>query len=486
MIKFATLLIFCRVYCPMSVVTRFAPSPTGFLHIGGARTALFNWLYARHCGGKFLLRIEDTDRERSTESAVTAILDGLRWLGLEWDGEIIYQFSRVKRHQEIVQQLLDTGKAYYCYCTPKDLEDMRQKARQEGRQPRYEGIWRDRDPRNAPLDLKPVVRLKVIQEGETRLQDLVQGEVCVQNTQLDDMILLRADQTPTYMLAVVVDDIDMNVSHIIRGDDHLTNTFRQLQIYYALDAKIPLFSHVPLIHGADGAKLSKRHGALGVDAYRDMGFLPEALCNYLIRLGWGHGNEEIITRPQAIDWFDIKDVGRAASRFDIAKLAALNAYYLRLRDDDDLVQQVLPFLQPHSDCVLKENLLYQQRLRAAMPGLKQRARTLVELADSALFLILPRPLPFDAKAQAILTPENRMLLSKVKTSLEHLSNWEEDDLEQTLRQLSVSLEVKMGMLAQPLRAALTGKGVSPGIFEVMIALGAKETLERLQDVIGSL
>ncbi|MGI4850904.1 MAG: glutamate--tRNA ligase [Janthinobacterium lividum] len=469
----------------MSIVTRFAPSPTGFLHIGSARTALFNWLYARHCGGQFLLRIEDTDRERSTEPAVEAILNGLKWLGLDWDGDVVYQFSRIKRHQDIVQQLLDTGTAYYCYSSPEELEAMREKARQEGRQPRYDGTWRDRDPQDAPSDRKPVVRLKVTQAGETRLQDLVQGEVCVQNAQLDDMILLRADGTPTYMLAVVVDDIDMNVSHIIRGDDHLTNTFRQLQIYQALKAKMPIYSHVPLIHGADGAKLSKRHGALGAEAYQDMGFLPEALCNYLIRLGWGHGDEEIITRPQAIDWFDIKDVGRAASRFDINKLTSLNAHYLRQRADEELVQLVLPFLQSHIGTPLKENSIYQQRLRTAMPGLKQRARTLVELAESALFLIQPRPISFDDKAKAVLTPQSLELLGKVKDSLENASNWQEADLEQTLRQLSEHLGVKMGALAQPLRAALTGKGVSPGIFEVMMALGAKETLERLKDVIGS-
>ena len=360
MVKLAILLNFCRVSCLMSVVTRFAPSPTGFLHIGSARTALFNWLYARHCGGKFLLRIEDTDRERSTESAVTAILDGLRWLGLDWDEDVVFQFSRVKRHQAVVQELLAAGQAYYCYSSPQELEEMREKARQEGRQPRYDGTWRDRDPQEAPSDRQPVVRLKVTQTGETKLQDLVQGDVCVQNNQLDDMILLRADQTPTYMLAVVVDDIDMNITHIIRGDDHLTNTFRQLQIYHALNANIPSFSHVPLIHGADGAKLSKRHGALGAEAYRDMGFLPEALCNYLIRLGWGHGDEEIITRTQAIDWFDIKDVGRAASRFDMVKLTSLNAHYLRQYNDDELVQLVLPFLQPHTDTILKENLQYQQ------------------------------------------------------------------------------------------------------------------------------
>ena len=465
----------------MNVVTRFAPSPTGFLHIGSTRTALFNWLYARHHGGKFLLRIEDTDRERSTNEAIQAIIEGLQWLGLIWDDEIIFQFSRAVRHQEAAQGLVAQGKAYYCFCTPQELDAMREKARAEGRQPRYDGRWRDRDPREAPPDVRPVIRLKVPKEGETVVQDLVQGEVRVQNAQLDDMVLLRADQTPTYMLAVVVDDHDMNITHIIRGDDHLTNTFRQIQIYEAMGWHPPLFSHIPLIHGQDGAKLSKRHGALGVEAYRDMGFLPEALRNYLLRLGWGHGDDEIISQAQAIKWFDIKDVGRAASRFDMAKLTFVNAHYLRESDDERLINLLDPFFQKMRPIELAAPL--KERLLKAMPGLKQRARTLEELAANALFLIHPRPLPFDEKAKSLLTSEAKSLLQKALETFKVVSIWNETTLETTLRTLAESLDIKMGVLAQPLRAALTGRSISPGIFEVMIALGKEESLERIQDVL---
>ncbi len=468
----------------MTIVTRFAPSPTGFLHIGSVRTALFNWLYARHCGGKFLLRIEDTDRERSTEEAVHAIINGLKWLHLDWDDDIVFQFSRATRHQEVAQALVKQGKAYYCYSSPQELEEMRERARHEGRQPRYDGTWRDRDPQEAPQDRQPVIRLKVDPTGETMIQDLVQGEVRVQNNQLDDMVLLRADQTPTYMLAVVVDDIDMNITHIIRGDDHLTNTFRQLQIYQALGAQVPSFSHIPLIHGADGAKLSKRHGALGIENYQAMGFLPEALCNYLLRLGWGYGNEELISRDQAICLFDIKDVGRGASRFDLTKLSSVNAHYLRVRSDEDLVKELQPFLFSQTGIDIHDNADLQQRLLKAMPGLKQRAKTLIELSENALFIVQKRPLDFDEKAQKVLTSEARQILHSISQTLKSVTSWEEVILEEKIRLLAEELGLKMGALAQPLRAALTGKSVSPGIFEVMIALGSKETLERLQDVVG--
>jgi glutamyl-tRNA synthetase len=466
----------------MNVVTRFAPSPTGFLHIGSARTALFNWLYARHHGGKFLLRIEDTDRDRSTNEAIKAIIEGLKWLELDWDDNIIFQFARAARHQEAAHALVAQGKAYYCFCTPQELEEMREKARAEGRQPRYNGYWRDRSPHEAPSGVRPVIRLKVPEEGETIIQDLVQGEIRVQNAQLDDMVLLRADQTPTYMLAVVVDDYEMNISHVIRGDDHLTNTFRQLQIYEAMGWNPPLFSHIPLIHGEDGAKLSKRHGALGVEAYRDMGFVPEAMCNYLLRLGWGHGDDEIISRTQAVEWFDIKDVGRSASRFDMAKLTSVNAHYVRERNDEDLVRLVTPILQKISDVELTE--LLNKRLLRGMSGLKQRARTLQELAENALFLIHSRPLPLDEKAQKILADsEVASLLRQVLNILQTLPEWEEKNLEEALRTLAESLQIKMGALAQPLRAALTGQSISPGIFDVMITLGREESLERIQDVL---
>ena len=368
----------------MTVVTRFAPSPTGFLHIGGARTALFNWLFARHHGGTFLLRIEDTDRARSTEAAVEAILDGLKWLELDWDGDAVSQFERRGRHAEVAHQMLAAGHAYRCYASPEELEAMRAEQKATGQPMRYDGRWRDRDPAEAPAGISPVIRLKAPQEGETVLADHVQGEVRVQNAQLDDMVLLRADGTPTYMLSVVVDDHDMNVTHVIRGDDHLTNTFRQIQIYRAMGWDLPQFAHIPLIHGADGAKLSKRHGALGVDAYRDMGYLPEAVRNYLLRLGWGHGDDEIISTEQAIEWFDLGGIGRSPSRFDFAKLDNLNAHYMRLADDARLVSLIVPLIEAKSGGHVSSEA--RDLLTRAMPGLKQRAKTLVELADSAHFL----------------------------------------------------------------------------------------------------
>lgn len=467
----------------MTVVTRFAPSPTGFLHIGGARTALFNYLYARHHGGTFLLRIEDTDRDRSTNEAIQAIIHGLKWLELAWDGDIIFQFARANRHQEVAHQLVAEGKAYYCFCTPEELEAMREKAKAEGRQPRYDGTWRDRNPHEAPSGVRPVVRLKVPLIGETTVEDGVQGRVTVQNEQLDDMILLRADGTPTYMLAVVVDDHDMGITHIIRGDDHLTNTFRQWQIYQAMGWETPHFSHIPLIHGPDGSKLSKRHGALGVEAYQEMGFLPEAMCNYLLRLGWAHGDDEIISRAQAISWFDLPAVGRSPSRFDMAKLQSVNAHYLKEADDQRLFDLIQPVLtKKHGDLpdFRKQNLL------KGMPGLKQRAKTLIELEENAGIYAAPRPLFLDEKAKALLNEEG---LLKIRTALEafgSFEDWTEEELEACLRQLCERLGEKLGTFAQPLRAALTGRGVSPGIFEVMSILGKEESLARIKDVLTSL
>src|SRR5438270_3275003 len=392
----------------MSVVLRFAPSPTGFLHIGGARTALFNWLFARHHGGKFLLRIEDTDRVRSTPEAVAAIIDGLDWLGLGWDGDIIHQFARAPRHAEIARQLLTAGHAYYCYCTPAELEAMRERARAEKRSVRYDGTWRDRDPSEAPAGVAPAIRLKAPQHGSTKICDLVQGEVTVANTELDDLIILRADGTLTFNFSVVVDDHDMGITHVIRGDEHLNNAFRQKQIYDALGWALPEFAHVPLIHGEDGAKLSKRHGALAIDTYRDLGYLPEALRNYLLRLGWSHGDDEIISTEQAIEWFDIDAVGRAPARFDFAKLDSLNGHYIRAAESDRLVALIAPRLatalgQPLTDIGLG-------RLRPAMPDLKLRAKHLVELAASARFLVAPRPIRLDEKAARLLTPDARRLL----------------------------------------------------------------------------
>ena len=464
------------------VVTRFAPSPTGFLHIGGARTALFNWLFARHAGGKMLLRIEDTDRERSTREAIAAILDGLSWLGLDWDGETTYQFQRAARHREIAESLLAAGQAYHCYASQQELEEMREKARAEGRPPRYDGRWRDRSPAEAPAGVKPVIRLKAPVTGETVLEDLVQGRVTWANEHLDDLILLRSDGTPTYMLAVVVDDHDMGVTHIIRGDDHLTNAARQMQIYQALGWEVPTMAHIPLIHGSDGAKLSKRHGALGVDAYRAMGYLPGALRNYLVRLGWSHGDQEIFSTQEMIEAFDLGHVGRSAARFDFAKLEHLNGHYIRHTPDEELVaaiDETLPFLP--NGAGLRLGAARRGQLLAAMPGLKERAKTLVELLDGAMFLFVERPLQLDGKAAAILADGGRVHIAQLVPRFADLNEWTAAATEAVVRRYVEETGVKLGQVAQPLRAALTGKSTSPGIFDVLEVLGREESLGRLQD-----
>jgi len=462
----------------MTVVARFAPSPTGFLHIGSARTALFNCLFAKHHGGKYLLRIEDTDRARSTEPAVAAILDGLSWLGLQWDGEVVYQFQRAARHAEVARQMLAKGKAYHCYASPLELDEMRAAQKKAGVPMRYDGRWRDRDPKDAPPGVAPVIRLKAPQSGKTVIQDAVQGEVTVENAQLDDMILLRADGTPTYMLAVVVDDHDMGVTHVIRGDDHLNNAFRQVQIIKAMGWPEPVYAHIPLIHGPDGAKLSKRHGALGVDAYRDMGFLPAALRNYLLRLGWGHGDDEIISTEQAIEWFDLEAVGRAASRFDLARLTNLNAHYLRETADTELLPLVLPRIEAKIGGTIDPVGL--QRITRGMNGVKQRWRTLVELADNLVFYAKDgAPAIADDKARALLTPEARALLRKLAHALDGENDWSEKHTEDAIRRFAESEGVKLGQVAQPLRVALSGSTASPGIFEVLTVLGAAETKHRL-------
>jgi glutamyl-tRNA synthetase len=464
----------------MTVVTRFAPSPTGFLHIGGARTALFNWLFARHHGGTFLLRIEDTDRARSTDAAVEAILDGLKWLELTWDGDAVSQFQRRDRHAEVAHQMMAAGHAYRCYASPEELEAMRAAQKAAGQPMRYDGRWRDRDPAEAPAGVSPVIRLKAPQEGETVIADHVQGEVRVQNAQLDDMVLLRADGTPTYMLSVVVDDHDMNVTHVIRGDDHLTNTFRQVQIYRAMGWDLPEFAHIPLIHGADGAKLSKRHGALGVDAYRDMGYLPEALRNYLLRLGWGHGDDEIISTEQAIEWFDLDGIGRSPSRFDFAKLDNLNAHYMRLADDARLVDLIVPLIEAKLGRPVGQNA--RDLLTRAMPGLKQRAKTLVELADSAHFYVVERPLKLTDKAAELVTGEGASVLADLAGELRLFDAWEATGIEAKVRQYAENKGLKLGKVAQPLRAALSGSTVSPPIFEVAELLGKTESLARIADI----
>lgn len=466
----------------MTVVTRFAPSPTGYLHIGGARTALFNWLFAKHHGGTFLLRIEDTDRARSTQAAVDAILGGLKWLGLDWDGEAISQFARAGRHAEAAHRLVAEGKAYFCYCSPEELQEMRDKAMVEKRPVRYDGRWRDRDPADAPAGVKPVVRLKAPQTGETVIQDAIQGEVRVANDQLDDMILLRADGTPTYMLAVVVDDHDMGITHIIRGDDHLTNAFRQFQLYDALGWDHPLFAHMPLMHGSDGAKLSKRHGAVGIEWYRDQGFLPEALRNYLLRIGWSHGNDEIISTEQAIEWFGLEGVGRAAARFDMAKLTNLNAHYMRQADDARLVAEVVPLLKERVAGAMAPET--EARLAAGIGGLKERAKTLVELADSAVFYARVRPLELTDKAAKLLEGEGRSRLAAFRDRLAALEAWNEGTLEEAARGFAEAGALKLGDVAQPLRAALSGSNVSPPVFAVAAILGREETLGRIGDALG--
>ncbi|MEN5299061.1 glutamate--tRNA ligase [Brucella sp. TWI559] len=468
------------------VVTRFAPSPTGFLHIGGARTALFNWLYAKHSGGKMLLRIEDTDRERSTDAATAAILDGLTWLGLDWDGDVISQFERAPRHREVAEELVAKGKAYYCYATPQELEDMREKARAEGRPPRYDGRWRDRDPSEAPAGVKPVIRIKAPREGETLVRDAVQGDVRFPNKDLDDFIILRSDGNPTYMHAVVVDDHDMGVTDIIRGDDHLTNAARQTVIYDAMGWDVPQMSHIPLIHGADGAKLSKRHGALGVDAYRAMGYLPEALRNYLVRLGWSHGDDEIMSTEQMIEWFDVKDINKGAARFDFQKLEAINGVYMRNSDDKalfDALIAVLPEIEGGEELAKALDDKGRAQLLTAMPGLKDRAKTLVELADGAKFIFEQRPLKFDEKAASLLNDEGRAVLKAVLPHLEAATDWTVESLDAAVRAHAEAVGLKLGKVAQPLRAALTGRATSPGVFDVLFVLGRDESLARIKDQI---
>lgn len=463
------------------VVTRFAPSPTGFLHIGGARTALFNWLFARHHGGKFLLRIEDTDRTRSTDAAVTAIFDGLEWLGLGGDEPAVFQFARTPRHAEVANQLLEEGHAYRCYATPEELTELREQQRAAKQPMRYDGRWRDRAPEDAPAGAPFVIRIKAPREGETVIEDAVQGRVVVQNAELDDMILLRSDGTPTYMLAVVVDDHDMGVTHVIRGDDHLNNAFRQLSIIKAMQWEEPIYAHIPLIHGSDGAKLSKRHGALGVDAYRDdMGMLPEAVLNYLLRLGWGHGDEEIISIARAIDLFDIGGVGRSPSRFDIKKLENLNGHYLREADDARLAALVAPRVAARLGKVLSENGL--DILTQAMASLKPRAKNLNEIAEGAEFLFKNCPLDFDEKASALLDDSARALLKKTADALQPVQFWTVEAIEDVIRRVAEDAGLGLGKVAQPLRAALTGRTVSPGIFDVLFLLGKEESLERLNDV----
>ena len=470
----------------MTVVTRFAPSPTGYLHIGGVRTALFNYLYAKHMGGKFLLRIEDTDRERSVPEAIEAITQGLRWIGLQWDGEPVFQFARADRHRTAAEKLLAEGKAYRCYATPEELTAMREEQKAKGLQIRYDGRWRDRDAKDAPAGVKPSIRMKAPQDGETVIHDLVQGPVTVANAQLDDMVLLRGDGTPTYMLAVVVDDIDMGITHVIRGDDHLNNAFRQLQLIRALGHPAPQYAHIPLIHGADGAKLSKRHGAVGVEFYRDKGFLPEALRNYLVRLGWSHGDDEIISDAQAIAWFDIVDVNRGAARFDIEKLTSLNGNYIRQSSDQRLVDLILPQL----NSLLPAPLTAQQRqwLLAAMPELKQRAKTLIELADSAKAYVTA-PTDFEPKALQLLVAPGAAPFATSTADFTSSTVWSAETpdpqaIEAWAREYAGQKGVKLGELMGQFRAALTGRTVSTSVFHMIPVLGKEEVKNRFQNALN--
>jgi glutamyl-tRNA synthetase len=463
------------------IITRFAPSPTGFLHIGGARTALFNWLFAKHHGGKFLLRIEDTDRKRSTDGAVKAILAGMKWLGLNWDGEAYSQYERRERHTQVAMQMLADGQAYRCYCTAEELLIMRNKARADGKTRLYDGVWRDRDPSESPAGIEPVIRLRAPLDGQTTIQDSIQGRVTVSNATLDDMILLRADGTPTYMLAVVVDDHDMEISHVVRGDDHLTNTFRQIQIYNAMNWELPVFAHMPLLHGADGAKLSKRHGALGVEAYREMGFLPEAVNNYLLRLGWAHGDNEIINQKQAIEWFDLSGVGKSSSRFDMDKLNNLNSHYINQCDNAHLVELVLPKVSQLIDGGIAPEA--KTRLINGMSGLKERVKNIIELADNAQIYCITRPVRIEGKAAAALDDLGLKMIEAAIQELSILELWSNKKLNQIIHKIAEKNDIGLGKIAQPLRSALSGSLPSPGIFEVMEVLGKEETLERLKDVV---
>jgi len=468
-------------------VVRFAPSPTGFLHIGGARTALFNWLYAKAKGGRFLLRIEDTDRERNSPEAVAAIIDGLTWLELDWEGEPVSQFSRAARHQEVANALLGSGGAYRCYMTQEELAEMRAKAEAEKRPFQVQSPWRDRAPEEAPAGQPYVIRLKAPREGSTIIADHVQGEVTFANKELDDLIILRSDGTATYNLAVVVDDHDMGVTHVIRGVDHLTNAARQTQIYQLMGWQVPEWAHVPLIHGPDGAKLSKRHGALGVEAYRAMGYLPAALRNYLVRLGWSHGDDEIFSTQQMIEWFDVDGIGKSPARFDFAKLEALNGHYIRSAEDAELVariEAILPEIERGPDIPERLDDAGRGRLTASMAGLKERAKTLVELINGAGYLFAQRPIKLREKAEKLLDDETRAMLGKLVPRLEAVADWQAQAIEDAVRTFSEAESLKLGKVAQPLRAAVTGSTVSPPIFDVMAVLGRAEALARVRDQAG--
>ncbi|MEM9060153.1 MAG: glutamate--tRNA ligase [Pseudomonadota bacterium] len=462
------------------VVTRFPPSPTGFLHIGGARTALFNWLFARHHEGRFVLRIEDTDRARSTPEATEAIFEGLRWLGLDWDGNAVSQFSRAERHAEVARQMLDAGTAYRCYATKEEIDAFREQARAEKRPPLFRSPWRDKGPDDWP-DAEYTVRLRAPREGEITIYDKVQGAVTWPAETMDDLILMRSDGTPTYMLAVVVDDHDMGVTHVIRGDDHLTNAARQSLICKAAGWDLPVYAHVPLIHGPDGAKMSKRHGATSVTEYRDMGYLPQAMRNYLARLGWSHGDDEFFTDAQMIEWFGLDAIGKSAARFDFKKLENLNGQHIRAADDEALMNEIDGLFAAQQ----KPPVAGDRRamLHGAMPGIKERAKTLLELIDLSYYILADRPLEFDEKATKLITSETAEMLARLTERLRDASGWTAEHIETTVREAAESEDIKLGKMAQPLRAALTGRAISPSVFDVMVTLGREETLARMGDAV---
>ena len=464
------------------VVTRFPPSPTGFMHIGTARTALFNWLYARKFGGQMLFRIEDTDRKRHNEEAVTNLIQGLKWLGLDWDGDIVSQYARQDRHAEIAKQLVESGKAYYCYCSPEELDAMREQARAEGKMSFYDRRWRDADPSSAPAGIEPVIRIKAPLDGSTTVHDEVQGDVTINNEQLDDFIILRSDGTPTYMLAVVVDDHDMGVTHVIRGDDHLNNTFRQNVIYDAMGWTKPIYAHLPLILGPDGAKMSKRHGAASVEEYREMGYLPSALRNYLLRLGWSHGDDEIISDTQAREWFDLKGCNKSAARFDFDKLESLNAHYMKETSPEELIERALPLYSARHN--LTPNAEAIDLIKQGIAELQSRATTLIQFVDESVFYAKTAPFDFDEKAQELLTQDALPVLQALRDGIESLVALNEESVKDLCKSVAQDhAEGKMGKVGMPLRAALTGTTVSPSIFEAAAILGVKETQARLQAAI---
>ncbi len=456
----------------MTVITRFPPSPTGFMHIGNARTALFNWLYARHTGGKFVVRIEDTDRKRHSEEAVQVIFDALKWLELDFDNEPVSQFENRQRHIDVAHELLAAGKAYKCYCTPEELTAMREAGHG------YDRRWRDRSESEAPAGIEPAIRIKSPIDGQTTIHDKVQGDVTIKHDQLDDFIILRSDNTPTYMLSVVVDDHDMGVTHIIRGDDHLNNAFRQKVIFDAMNWNVPEFAHLPLIHGQDGAKFSKRHGAQGVEDYRALGYLPEAMRNYLLRLGWGHGDDELINDTQAVEWFDLGGIGKAAAKFDAAKLESFNAHYIQNKENNALLEAALPFFKIAPDDVAK------RRIITHMDELKSRAKTLIQLADEALFYCKAVPFDFDEKAAEHITAENTDIFAGFIEAFAAAQDFDEAFVQAACKQIAADYrEGKMGKVAMPLRAALTGTTISPSVFKAAEVLGKEETLSRIHNAL---